>query len=344
MNKIFNISDGINIVNGIFLAPMEGITDLPFRLICKELGADILYTEFVASEALVRDVEKSFRKIHLDDRERPVAVQIFGNNPHVMAQAALIAQEEGADFVDINYGCWVKKVVNNNAGSALMKSPELMAEITSQCVNAVKIPVTIKTRLGWNKENINICEIAKMQEEAGAKAITVHCRTRDMGISGKADWSYVPKIKEHITIPLVLNGDINSPETVAAAMQTEGVGAIMIGRAAVGNPFIFREAKQFMADNSFEKAAVRERMDVCLRHLRYTIEAKGGHGICEFRKHYSGYLRGMFGAATARQRLVVAENYDEICGIIDEYYQYLEANERLSLHENPEIPKVICRR
>ena len=343
LNKKLKIGKN-EFANAILLAPMEGITDLPFRMICKELGADIVYTEFVASEALIRDVPKSFRKIVLNEKERPVAIQIFGNNPERMAMAAKIAQEEGADFVDINYGCWVKKVVNNNAGAALMKTPELMAEITNQCVNAVNVPVTVKTRLGWDSRNINIYEIAKMQEQAGASAITVHCRTREQKITGNADWSHIPQIKANITIPLILNGDIMTPELALKAMQTEGADAIMIARGAVGNPFLFREAKQIINGSEPKEPTVRERIDFCIKHLRLNIEVKGEHGLVEFRKHYSGYLRGMFSAREIRQKLVVANNFEEILVFFDEYYDYLKSMQRLEISSNPETHRVTCRR
>jgi tRNA-dihydrouridine synthase B len=343
LNKKLKIGN-IEITNAVLLAPMEGITDLPFRMICKELGADVVYTEFVASEALIRDVPKTFRKIALHEKERPVAIQIFGNNPERMAMAAKIAQEEGADFVDINYGCWVKKVVQNGAGAALMKTPELMAEITNHCVNATTVPITVKTRLGWNSASINIYEIAKMQEQAGASAITVHCRTREQKITGNADWSHIPKIKENITIPLILNGDIMTPELALEAMQTEGADAIMIARGAVGNPFLFREAKQIISGATVEEATVRERIDFCIKHLKLNIEAKGDHGLLEFRKHYSGYLRGMFSAREIRQKLVVSNNFDEIVVFLNEYYEYLENTQRLEISNNPETHKVTCRR
>jgi tRNA-dihydrouridine synthase B len=355
INKKLKIGN-IEIKNAVLLAPMEGITDLPFRIICKELGADIVYTEFVASEALIRDVPKSFRKIVLDERERPVSIQIFGNNPERMALAAKIAEEEGADFVDINYGCWVKKVVNNNAGSALMKFPELMAEITNKCVNATNIPITIKTRLGWDENNINIFEIAKMQEAAGASAITVHCRTRSQKITGAANWNFIPQIKENINIPLILNGDILSSTKALEAMQIQGADAIMIARGAVGNPFIFRETKQKINDfsneinskaddkinseNSKAEITIRERIDFCIKHLSLNLELKGEHGLIEFRKHYSGYLRGMFDASSVRQKLVIAKNFEEIIFLLNDYYDFLEKNERLAISNNYENRKV----
>jgi tRNA-dihydrouridine synthase B len=322
--KQINIGN-IKITNPILLAPMEGITDLPFRLLCKEYGADIVYTEFAASEALIRYVPQTLKKIKIDDKERPVAIQIFGSSPESMAKAAQIVEQAGADIVDINYGCWVKKVVNNNAGSALMKTPELMAEITNKCANAVKIPVTIKTRLGWDSDSINIFDIAKMQEEAGAKAITVHCRTRSQKITGNADWTYIPKIKENITIPLILNGDISSPELCLEAMNTDGADGIMIGRSSMGNPFIFRQGKELICTGSYSQPTIKDKIDCCIKHLELNIEIKGEHGLIEFRKHYSGYLKGMYNASEYRQKLVRTESLDEIKDILNDFYNFLVA-------------------
>ena len=315
ITKQINIAS-IKITNPILLAPMEGITDLPFRLLCKEYGADIVYTEFAASEALIRNVPQTLKKIRVDDKERPVGIQIFGNSPERMSEAAKIAEDKGADIADINYGCWVKKVVNNNAGSALMKHPELMAEITNKCTNAVKIPVTIKTRLGWDLDSINIFDIAKMQEEAGAKAITVHCRTRSQKITGNADWSYIQQIKDCITIPLILNGDVNSPELCLDAMNTNGADGIMIGRGAIGNPFIFRQGKELINNGNYTDITISDRIDCCIRHLMLNFEIKEKQGLLEFRKHYAGYLKGIFNAKEYRQKLVILEDIDEIKDIL----------------------------
>jgi len=327
LSKIFKI-DNLEIKNGIFLAPMEGITDLPFRIICRRFGADIVYTEFVASEALIRDVEKSKIKIRVIDQERPVAVQIFGSDPYVMSEAAKIVEQAGADIVDLNYGCWVKKVVSLNAGAALLKNIPLMNAITEAVVKAVKIPVTVKTRLGWDKNSIIINEVAKMQEECGAKAITVHCRTREMGMGGKADWSYIPGIKKNISIPLILNGDITSPETARLALEVDGADAIMIGRAVLGNPFIFRDAKKYIETGYLpEKPNINERFDVLLEHLKLNVEDKGlPRGLVEFRKHYSGYLKGLHNTSHYRQKLVQMSNLNEVIELLEQYRNYLNSN------------------
>jgi len=313
--KNLNIGN-ININNPILLAPMEGITDLPFRLLCKEYGADIVYTEFAASEALIRNVPQTLKKINIDDKERPVAIQIFGNSPERMAEAVKIAEDKGADIIDINYGCWVKKVVNNNAGAALMRYPELMAEITNRCVNAVKIPVTIKTRLGWDFDSINIFDIVTIQEKAGAKAITVHCRTRSQKITGNADWSFIPQIKKYINIPLILNGDISSPELCLEAMNIQGADGIMIGRSTIGNPFIFKQGKEIITNGIYAYPTINDKINCCIRHLELNLEIKGKHGLLEFRKHYSGYLKGIYNAKEYRQKLITTENFDEIKNIL----------------------------
>lgn len=324
LNKTFRINN-LEIKNGIFLAPMEGITDLPFRIICRRFGADIVYTEFVASEALIRDVEKSKIKIRVVDEERPVAVQIFGSDPFAMSEAAKIVEQAGADIIDINYGCWVKKVVSHNAGAALLKNIPLMNAITESVVKAVKIPVTVKTRLGWDKNSIIINEVAKMQEECGAKAIAVHCRTREMGMGGKADWSFIPEIKKNISIPLILNGDITSPETARLALEVDGADAIMIGRAVLGNPFIFRDAKKYIETGQLpDKPNINERFDVLLEHLKLNVEDKGlPRGLVEFRKHFSGYLKGLHNASHYRQKLVQITNLNEVIELLEQYRNYL---------------------
>lgn len=335
----------IEVQNGVFLAPMEGITDIPFRLVCRKLGADIVYSEFIASDALIRDVRRSKEKIRIAEGERPTAIQIFGSNPAVMAESARIAEEAGADILDINYGCWVKKVVSNNAGAALLKDPELMFNITKACADAVSIPVTVKTRLGWDKNSIIIDDVAKMQEQAGAQAITVHCRTRDMGMSGSADWTHITRIKKGIKIPLILNGDIKTAEDSLRALQVEGADAVMIGRGCVGNPFIFRDSKILIETGKENtERAVIENINVCKDHLTHNVEYKGlERGICEFRKHYTGYLRGLFNASAVRQRLVLLTSVEDIFGLLDEYYEYLVKEDRLIPHIPNEMPKVVCR-
>ena len=279
--------------NGVVLAPMEGVTDLPFRIICREMGADIVYSEFIASEALIRDAKKSFLKMDMVDEERPVAVQIFGSRLEAMVDAAKIVEQSGADILDINYGCWVKKVVNHDAGAALTKNPEKMAEITKAVVDAVSIPVTAKTRLGWTQNTINIFEIADRMEQTGIRALALHCRTRDQGMHGSADWSYVRQLKERVSLPIILNGDVRTAKEAKKAFDDTSCDAVMIGRAAVGNPFLFKQVKEYLNNGieSFEPT-VEDKVNLCLRHLQLSIKYKGfPKGLFEFRKHYSGYLK-----------------------------------------------------
>jgi tRNA-dihydrouridine synthase B len=324
----------ISVEQGILLAPMEDVTDLPFRLICKRYGADIVYTEFISSDGLIRDARRSMEKLQLSDEERPVSIQIFGGDKDVMVEAAKRAAEAGPDFLDINYGCWVKNVVVRNAGAALLKEPDRMQELTAAIVQAVDIPVTVKTRLGWSKDSIVIVDVARKMQDAGAAAITVHCRTRDMGHDGDADWTWIPKIKEAVDIPVILNGDVKTPHDVKRAFETTGADAVMIGRAAIGHPFLFKRAKDFMA-TGIEPPEVhhRERIETCLEHLQLELNFKTPRrAIHEFRKHYGGYLKGLPNNSWARQDVVRMESFDEIAtrllafaDELDEYYAVASA-------------------
>ena len=298
----------IEVDKGVLLAPMEDVTDLPFRLICKRYGADIVYTEFISSDGLVRDARRSLEKLRLANEERPVAIQIFGGDVTTMVGAAKRAEESGPNFIDINYGCWVKNVVVRNAGAALLKDPQQMEDLTRAIVQNVGLPVTVKTRLGWSRENIVILEVAQRLQDAGAAALTVHCRTRDMGHDGEADWSWIPKIKEVVSIPVIVNGDIKSGADAQRAFETTGADAVMIGRAAIGNPFIFAEAK-----GAAPQTTPRERITICLEHLRLELEYKPQRrAIHEFRKHYGGYLKGLPNNSHARQDVVRMEDYQAI--------------------------------
>ncbi|MBM2815959.1 MAG: dusB [Ignavibacteria bacterium] len=310
---------------GIFLAPMEGVTDQAFRLICRNMGADLAYTEFIASEALVRNVEKSKSKMLFYEEERPVAIQIFGGNPDVVAESAKMAEDAGADIVDFNCGCWVKKVVGHNAGAALLKDPDLMVEITEKAARSISIPFTVKTRLGWDADSINIIDIAPRLANAGAQALTIHCRTRSMGMTGAADWSWIPKIKEVVNVPVIINGDVTSCESAERAFIETGCDAVMIGRAAIGNPFIFAQIKKYMNTGILpDEPSPRERIETCIEHLHLSLDSKGNiRGLKEFRKHYSGYLKGMFNSSSVRQKLVVAENPVEIEAMLLEFADYI---------------------
>ncbi len=304
----------VDVDQGILLAPMEDVTDLPFRMMCKRYGADIVYTEFISSEGLVRDARRSLEKLRLHPEERPVSIQIFGGNLDVMVEAAKMAEAAGPDFIDINFGCWVKNVVARNAGAALLKEPETMQALTAAIVKAVKLPVTVKTRLGWSRDSIVIVDVAKMLEDVGAAALTVHCRTRDMGHDGEADWTWIPRVKQAVNIPVILNGDVKTPQDVKRAFDTTGADAVMIGRAAIGHPFLFKKAKDYLRTGE-EPAEVhhREKITTCLEHLRLELEYKSQRrAIHEFRKHYGGYLKGLPNNSLARQDVVRLETYSEI--------------------------------
>jgi tRNA-dihydrouridine synthase B len=303
----------VHVEKGVLLAPMEDVTDLPFRRICRRYGADIVYTEFISSDGLVRDARRSLEKLQLGEDERPVAIQIFGGDEPTMVDAAKRAVESGPDFLDINFGCWVKNVVVRNAGAALLKDPPQMERLTRAIVSAVDSPVTVKTRLGWSRDNIVILDVARRIEDAGAKALTVHCRTRDMGHDGDADWSWIPKIKEVVSFPVIVNGDVKTPEDVKRAFDETGADAVMIGRAAIGHPFIFRLAKQYLETGSYTPITSRERIETCLDHLRLELEHKPERrAIHEFRKHYGGYLKGLRNNSWCRQDVVRMESFVEI--------------------------------
>lgn len=315
--------DANNISKFIVLAPMEDVTDLPFRLICKKLGADLVFTEFISSEALIRNVEKSFKKMRFLPEERPIAVQIFGGNTTSLIESAKIVEDSSADILDINCGCWVKKVVNNDAGAAFLKDPDRMAAMVNSVVNAVSIPVSVKTRIGWTKDNINILEVAKKVEEAGAKFITVHTRTRDMGLGGTVDWNWINKVKDIISIPVILNGDVQTAEDVQRAFATTQADGVMIARGASANPYVFTQAKELMNYGQvLTNPTPEDRINLCLEHLALSIEYKGNKsGIIEFRKYYTGYLKGLYNASKVRMNLVTYDNFDDIKNTL---YNFLE--------------------
>lgn len=316
----------VDVHQGVLLAPMEDVTDLPFRVICKRYGADIVYTEFISSDGLVRDARRSMEKLRLADEEHPVAIQIFGGDEDVMVEAARRAEESGPDFVDINFGCWVKNVVVRNAGAALLKDPPRMQKLTRSIVDAVKKPVTVKTRLGWSRDSIVILDVARMIEDAGAAALTVHCRTRDMGHDGDADWSWIPKIKQVVNIPIILNGDVKTADDVVRAFAETGADAVMIGRAAIGNPFVFRQAHAALNGDATVSTSPRERIETCLEHLRLEIGHKPlRRAVHEFRKHYGGYLKGLPHNSPVRQDVVRFETYDEIAERMLKYADDLES-------------------
>jgi tRNA-dihydrouridine synthase B len=319
--------------NGILLAPMEDVTDMPFRVICKRMGADIVYTEFISSDGLIRDARRSLEKLELSPEEHPVAIQIFGGELDTMKAAALKAESSSPDFIDINCGCWVRNVVARNAGAALLKDPPAMAAMTKALVDTVGLPVTVKTRLGWDKQSIVIEDVAKRLQDAGASAITVHCRTRDMGHSGDADWHWIPKVKQAVSIPVILNGDIVHAQEALRAFKETGCDAVMIGRAAVGNPFIFREAKYLLEHgNECAPPTFEEKIRTCIEHLKLQLFRKSERkAVLEFRKFYAGYLKGLYCASGVKQDVQLYESFAEVEDRLELYieflYQYQDAGE-----------------
>ncbi len=295
-----------HITEGVLLAPMEDVTDLPFRLVCKRLGADMVYTEFVNSEGLVRERKKTHRKLELSDEERPVGIQIYGSEAGSMAGAARIAEAAGPDLIDINAGCWVKDVAKRGAGAGLLKDLPRMEAIAREVIQNVSLPVTLKTRLGWDADSIRIVEVARMLEDAGIQALTIHCRTRSQGHKGEPLWEWIPEVKSRVSIPVIANGGIDTPERVAYVLRNVGADAVMIGQGAITNPWIFRQAKQYLATGTLlPEPTLRERISLALEHLTLSVGHKGERiGTIEMRKHYSGYLRGLHGAARLRMHLM----------------------------------------
>lgn len=306
----------------LLLAPMEDVSDPPFRALCKENGADLMYTEFISSEGLIRDAEKSVQKLDIYDYERPIGIQIFGDKIESMRQAAAIAEEADPEIIDINYGCPVKKVACKGAGAGILLDLPKMQEMTAEIVKRVDKPVTVKTRLGWDDSTIKIVEVAQRLQDVGIKALTIHGRTRKQMYKGEADWSYIREVKEHpdVHIPIFGNGDIDSPEKALEYKNEFGVDGIMIGRASIGYPWIFNEIKAYLKDRTkLEEPSIDQRVDVAKRHLEFSLEWKGEKlGIFEMRRHYTNYFRGIPGFKPYRTRLVESENPDEIRSILNE--------------------------
>ncbi|MFN5889937.1 MAG: tRNA dihydrouridine synthase DusB [Bacteroidota bacterium] len=298
----------------LLLAPMEDVSDPPFRYVCKQHGADLMYTEFISSEGLIRDAIKSRQKLDIFDYERPIGIQIFGGDEEAMAMAARIVDATQPDLLDINYGCPVQKVVCKGAGAGVLKDIDLMVRLTKAVVNATNLPVTVKTRLGWDDSSKNIEEVAERLQDVGIKALTIHGRTRVQLYKGEADWRLIAKVKDNprIQIPIFGNGDIDSPEKALEYRNRYGVDGIMIGRAAIGYPWIFREIKHFFATGQeLSGPTLDERIDACLTHFEKSVEWKGEKlGVLEMRRHYSNYFKGLPNFKELRMKLVNAENAD----------------------------------
>lgn len=309
----------------LFLAPMEDVTDASFRHICKEFGADVVYTEFVSSDGLIRNVGKSKAKLEVTDYERPIGIQIYGHIPQAMTQAALIAEEAGPDMIDINFGCPVNKIAKRGAGSGMMRYPEKMIEITKNIVDAVKLPVTVKTRLGWDEDSKIIVELAEQLQDTGIAALTVHGRTRAQLYKGEADWTLIGDIKKNprMKIPIIGNGDIVSPEGAKEAFDRYGVDAIMVGRATYGHPWIFREIKYYFEHGvHMPEFTLAQKVSLAKRHLLKSIEVKGDRvGVLEMRRHLTHYFKGLPDFKETKYRLVTENSAQELIIMFDEIYE-----------------------
>ncbi|MBM3431536.1 MAG: tRNA dihydrouridine synthase DusB [Bacteroidetes bacterium] len=306
----------------LLLAPMEDVSDPPFRAVCKDGGADLMYTEFISSEGLIRDAIKSRKKLDIFEEERPIGIQIFGGDEESLGLAAKIVEVTGPDLLDINFGCPVKKVALKGAGAGVLRDLDLMVRLTDSVVRATNLPVTVKTRLGWDDQTKNIEEVAERLQDVGIKALAIHGRTRTQMYKGEADWTLIGKVKNNprIHIPIFGNGDIDSPEKAFEYKNRYGVDGIMIGRAAIGYPWIFKEIKHFLrTGDHLPPPSLEDRISVCRKHLRRSIEWKNPIvGINEMRRHYSNYLKGLPNIKDYRLKLVTLKTEEEICEVLDE--------------------------
>ncbi len=315
----------------LLLAPMEDVSDPPFRAVCKEAGADLMYTEFISSEGLIRDAIKSRRKLDIFQYERPVGIQIFGGDEDSLSMAAKIVEVTNPDLLDINFGCPVKKVACRGAGAGVLKDIPLMVRLTDAVVKSTSLPVTVKTRLGWDEDTKNIEEVAERLQDVGIKALSIHGRTRTQMYKGTADWTLIGKVKNNprIKIPIFGNGDIDSPQKAVEYKERYGVDGIMIGRAAIGYPWIFREIKHFVKTGEMlPPPTIEERVYVCKKHLELSVEWKGPIvGINEMRRHYTNYLKGLPNIKEFRLKLVTLkepEAVTEVLNEIESHYQGFE--------------------
>lgn len=306
----------------LLLAPMEDVSDPPFRFLCKEQGADMMYTEFISSEGLIRDAHKSVQKLDIYENERPIGIQIFGAVLESMQRSAEIVEAAGPEVLDINYGCPVKKVVCKAAGAGILQDLDRMVSLTDAIVKSTKLPVTVKTRLGWDENTKFIADVAERLQDVGIQALSIHGRTRKQMYKGEADWTLIGKIKENprIHIPVFGNGDIDSPQKAVAYRERYGVDGIMIGRASIGYPWIFREIKHYMATGEIlDPPTVAERVECARRHLQHSIEWKGPKlGVLEMRRHYTNYFKGLPGIKTYRGKLVTLDTFEELNEVLHE--------------------------
>ena len=306
----------------LLLAPMEDVSDPPFRAVCKDKGADLMYTEFISSEGLIRDAIKSRQKLDIFDYERPVGIQIFGGDEESLSLAARIVDVTNPDLLDINFGCPVKKVALKGAGAGVLKDIDLMVRLTAAVVRSTRLPVTVKTRLGWDDNSLNIEEVAERLQDVGIQALAIHGRTRSQMYKGSADWTLIGRVKNNprIKIPIFGNGDIDSPEKALEYKNRYGVDGIMIGRAAIGYPWIFEEIRHFLeTGDHLPPPSMEDRIGVCRKHLVRSVEWKGPVvGINEMRRHYANYLKGLPNIKEYRNKLVTLKTSDEINEVLSE--------------------------
>ena len=306
----------------LLLAPMEDVSDPPFRALCKRHGADLMYTEFISSEGLIRRAAKGMKKLDIFEDERPVGIQLFGGSEDAMEEAARIAEAAGPELIDINYGCPVKKVVDKGAGACLLQDVDKMVRLTEKVVKAVKLPVTVKTRLGWNEATKNITEVAERLQDVGIQALAIHGRTRAQLYKGPADWTLIGEVKNNprITIPIFGNGDIDSPEKAVEYRTRYGVDGVMIGRASIGHPFIFNEIKHFIATGThLAPPTITDRVEAAREHLRRSLAWKGDwEGVVEMRRHYAYYLKGLPNVKEMRLKLCTEREPAVLEALLDE--------------------------
>ncbi|WP_298515081.1 tRNA dihydrouridine synthase DusB [uncultured Kordia sp.] len=309
----------------LLLAPMEDVSDPPFRALCKEQGADVVYTEFISSEGLIRDAAKSTMKLDIYEKERPVGIQIFGANLDSMLKSVEIVEKSNPDIIDINFGCPVKKVVSKGAGAGILKDIDLMVSLTKAMVEHTKLPVTVKTRLGWDHDSIKIVEVAERLQDVGCASIAIHGRTRAQMYKGEADWRPIAAVKNNprMHIPVFGNGDVNSPEKAMLMRDEYGLDGAMIGRASIGYPWFFREVKHYFETGThMAKPTMDERVDAARRHLQMSVDWKGERlGVFETRRHYANYFRGIPHFKEYRQRLVTTDDSVGVFQILDEVYE-----------------------
>lgn len=308
--------------NNVFLAPMAGVTDLAFRILCREMGAGLVFSEMVSSKGIYYKDDKTNRLLKVDNKERPIAVQIFGSDPDIMAYVVsnYLNKREDIDIIDINMGCPAPKIVKNGDGSALMKNPKLARQVLKAVVKASKKPVTLKIRMGWDNKSINGIDIAKIGEEEGISAITVHGRTRDMFYSGEADWDYIGKVKENISIPVIGNGDIFEPENGIRMLQYTKCDGIAIGRGCQGNPWIFKRILSLLQGKEDNPPTVVEKVNTCIRHLELICNIKGERvGVMEMRKHAAWYLKGLKNSNEVKNKINNIDNKEDMMIVLENY-------------------------